>query len=562
MHVKKKGFLKTLEAVIAGLLLLSYMVWFSAKPVEVRGLEAKNYKLYATLLMASLNSNVSDVLLKADEDSASELLRELSGTEARMRFHLKEIPRKEIWVGYLLEPKNKHNVTLDLSVDETNCSSTSKCTVFGAKSTCAEFRLGSHTLYFVNRTYVAPLNSSDQCDPNLLIPVQGYFDYNGKEYYVFARVIQNSQSNYTLVFLNHTTYQINFYNPHPSLFHRFYLNGKEIYLYFTPVTYDMLTLDLDAIIIVNRTLAQISDDELEAISRFAESGGGILLVNDVDKQYDILNLIGLKWNGSASGPDGSDSVFLDILKKNYVKGYEFVEFFEHAYYPVTMDYLNLSRPGVNVSCISYSGIVFEGNLTVRDKVYPFIVVNDTTSPFYDTVYVSKDGDWDFCDGDNSTPIKEKDVFELEDSSSGVVNNITLEKIPGTLHTGAVYFTFNRNHRFRDMSLAVGTNKNMLIPVKNDTTRIIIHSEMERVGGTFPAPVLILQEINNTYRAGWMTSSLKGDDEWKILRDAVLWVARKVSYAALREQGYTYSVSFPIAWVNETKLMGIAELRIW
>ncbi len=570
---KRKGFLKTLEAVIAGLMLLMYMNYFSAAPLKIKGTEARNYMTYSTLLMATTMSDAQNTLYSLDEDASSRLLRILSGRESKIKFYLNGIPRKYLYVGFLLPPEGKFSVSLN-TINQVPCSNTTNCTAITGK--CIEFDLDGNTAYFVNESVIALLNESGLCDPNrpdLMIYPQMQFEYGG-HYYKFLRKVETGSRTINLDFLKIDRY-VAFHRKYPELSTgSFYLNGKDIHIYFDPITYQFLTPDLDAVLIFNRSNG-FSPEEVEALREFAEKEGGILWVADVNASFPTLlgDLVGVRWNGSYIYPgSAAPSIFnyylSNLSNARYIDGYEVVEYFEHLWIGIPTHLLNLSAPGVNISCIVSGNTtrpIRYGWLNVSGEPHAFIVLNES-SPVYNTLYIAKHpDDLDLCDAPNDyIRVNEtNNTFWLNVSIGGqyYLNNITLRKIQP--YSGSpIYFTFNRTHVFRDLT-PVEEGYNAIIPIKNDSTRLIVHSLYDRVAdGQFPAPVLILQEINNTYRSGWMTAQINGTDEEELFADALLWVMRKHSYKMLTDRGYQYSFVIPVAWINETKLIGSAEIRVW
>ncbi len=383
------------------------------------------------------------------------------------------------------------------------------------------------------------------------------------------------------------------------------LNGRQTFINFVPTTLDDSWDDYEVLVIHNQSPSDLQAHK-QKLYQYLQSGRGIVLLQNLSQadlsSYDVFeNVFGLYWNDTLSSPVSNSNATINEIPP-YYDSYEFYKYYYYiplevntekedaintseAYHnkPAAEVYVHLGdtpywlgtaacnyntnsyppwvencspggwRNGINydkpfdLSKIinSTNGNYHYGFVTLRRKTYGVLVVN-SSGRYYDRVYIDADRDYKFRERD---PLQEP----YEDLPEGA--NFTIEGNTLVVNRIDPRGTFVRFllipryylHNMTDSSIKVYTTyKNEKIgPLAPDSSRFVLAHQQST-----SKPFLPVAITNYKPFAGvtvWMPDNIKSDDEWHLVKSAILFVSSK-KHEFIPVTGYT-----PVA-ANVKKVM--------
>ncbi len=552
MQVRKKhaskAFVRTIEAVFAGAMILIYFSTLSLQPPEIMGFEAKKIREVSTLLAVATLSNASDVFLYGEYSSSAALMSNLLYEPLKIGFELGEIPKKKIRVGYWVEDFFTRNVV------QSPGQCVSKCP--GLSGRCGQFQLDTQDGCLNNYTYIVfdYDGDGDYGDENPITLHQVFTPPGSTNRYMWEKYVISG--NVDMYFMNLSKMR----EISQKITNSFILNERESTIYFVPVCNETYMKDLDDLVIINKT--SFTDEEIKILADFIHDGGGVVWVADVDGPAgleNILELLGLRWvNTNVVGSDG-DVIVNPRLLKAYRSTHEFSIYLTWGFYEVGTISVGAVVPAPIINCIPNSGTAKFGILTLSRSDYPFILVYDGTE--YSTLYIDYDDDYNFCEVPDSNPIHIGEWFNVSDTNRVIFGEA--ERMTGS----RAYFGLNTSHHYADFTNvgAGGNGKNRIYPASNESAYAVLVSNTKTydVNGVIRnVAAAIFNEVNGTYRVAWIPSSLVGADEWKLVRDAIIWTSKKEMVESTQGLEHKTEIEYPIIWHRNTTFIGSAEVKIW
>jgi hypothetical protein len=216
-------------------------------------------------------------------------------------------------------------------------------------------------------------------------------------------------------------------------------------------------------------------------------------------------------------------------------------------------------PTPDVGCIPNGDISRFGTLVLNRRNYPFILVYDGSS--YSTLYVDYDNDYTFCETPDNTPVNIGEWFNISDTNWILFGDA--DRVIGAV----AYFTLNTSYQYVDFTdVGVGaTGKNRLYPLTNESAYavLVLDTKTYEVDGIVRnVAAAILNIVNETYRVAWIPTSLSGHDEWKLVRDSIVWTSRKRMFESTGKFKYENELIYPIIWSRNATIVGEAVVKIW
>ncbi len=548
-QICRHGFMRTVEAVFAGVIIFIFFSTLSLQAPEISGLDAKKVREVSSLLAVATVSNASAVLINADETSSSELLRNMLADYMKIDFELRDIPKKDIRIGFWIDDVFERTTT-----QNEDCA---QCP--GLTGSCGTFLLDSQTACFNNRNYIYFDYSGDRDygdeKPILLhqifTPPGSENRYSWSNYRVLA-------SDYILSFMNLSE----MYGVTQLITNEFILNGRKSTIYFIPIHNHSDVFGIDAILILNRT--RFSPEEIEMLSGFMRDGNGLVWISDISDPADaqnMLNLLGLRWVSSDVSGTDSSVITNPRLLESYTPTYNFAVYLNSSLYGVQTVPITSSKvpEDLDASCIPNWDTSRYGVFELNRKRYPFLLVRDTDS--YSSLYVDYDGDNTFCEVPDEIRIKLGSWFNV--TRDRWILFADADRELGT----RFYFSLNISYEYHDFTnVGLGTaGINRVYPTTNESAYVplILNSKTYTVDGlTKNVAALVLNAVNYTSRIAWMPSSLAGNDEWKIVRDVLVWVSRQKSFEYGKFMKYSDEVMYPVLWRGNATLLGEVVVKIW
>ncbi len=543
---KEKGFVRTVEAIIAGLIVFAYLSFFHFQVSKVQGLNKEKYSSIENLLIVASTSNASYVLIHAFSQSSTRMLRDILPTHEKIQFYLENLPKKEIKIGIWINDSNVEKVKA------IPC----KC-VSPLSGTCDCFDFLGFKGVINNYTYIGIDENGDGVVnlTELHLPYQ-LVNLKNKGVYAFGKFLE--ENNYlSLDVLNITPYYFLFEDI-PSMEK---INGKTFFIYKIPVYYGSILTPIDVLLFYNTTYP--INKYYAMIKDYAYEGGGIFLFSNITfskLSYYVSKIFGIHW--SPSKPLFLNTQYVAIISNNITPTstqYFFKKYFySEAIIKPTIPVKNANYSGLDVSEIPYAesyGMI--GSLIINGEFYPFLLLNST--PYnYNELFISFNHNYNFSDEKSDyTPIYTGNVFNVgkieiqfeECSRLGLRGCFYLIKpvkfynvsIPDIIHNDIVLFS-NRV----DENVVYFPN----LAAYNISNKLVYHIPLE-----------VLIDHSGIYKSGWLPLINISDDlNLHLLTSSLVWTSRE--WNANTGVEYKSKLYVPILWYNRTLLFGRGALVAW
>ena len=542
---KTKGFVRTVEAIIAGLLVFAYLSFFSFKAPKIQGLEKERYSSIENLLIVASTSNASFVLIHAPSESSTRMLRDILPSHEKIEFFLEDLPKKEIKVGIWI------NDSYVKKIKAYPCTCSPPLT-----GNCYCFTFLNLKGVVNNYTYVGIDENNDGVVnlTELNLPYQ-LINLGNKGVYAFGKFLE--ESNYLVLdVLNITPYYFLFQQI-PSINT---INGKTFFIYKIPVYYGSILTPIDVILFYNETYPITKYYGM--IENYAYQGGGLLLFTNLtfsSLSYYVSKLFGIHW--SPIKPLSINNKYLAVFSNKITPTstqYFFKKYFySSAIIKYTIPVKDANYPGLDVSKIPYASLYgMLGTLIINGEKYPFILLN-TTPTNYNVVYISFNHNYNFSDEVRDyTPIYSGKIFELEHIE------MQFEECSRLGLRGCFYPI--KPVKFYDVPYP-NIYYNDVVPFSNSTDENVIYFPNITAyilnGIVYPAPLEVLIDFSGVYKAGWLPILNTTDDlNSHLLTTSLIWVSREWNANSGLE--YRSKMYVPLIWYNRTLLFGRGALTVW
>ncbi len=217
-------------------------------------------------------------------------------------------------------------------------------------------------------------------------------------------------------------------------------------------------------------------------------------------------------------------------------------------------------PDVNFSdvIVSSNMIYHSGNVSLKGEEYPIVVINTSSDMVYDKIYIDLNQNHNFTD-DVSSSFSEGDTMGLDG------NDYIISKIDP--RGNYIEFNMQEPHKFDVMNTDNHVyHKDGFTYTKNGTnssSNVPLAVEFNATYGS-RFPVAIVNPIDPLGRTAWITDSIKSDDEWHIIRSLILWSVKKQHTISEVNEKTTNFVAYDKVKISshETRTPYIIKWKAW
>ena len=542
---QNKGFVRTVEAIIAGLMVFTYLSFFSFKAPKIQGLEKEKYSSIENLLIVASTSNASFVLIHAPSESSTRMLRDLLPNHEKIEFFLEDLPKKEIKIGIWINDTNVKKI----KAYPCNCISP-------LSGTCYCFKFLNLNGVVNNYTYIGIDENGDGVVnlTELNLPYQ-LINLGDKGVYAFGKFLEEN-NHLVLDVLNITPYYFLF-EQIPSIN---IINGKTFFIYKIPVYYGSILTPIDVILFYNETYP--INKYYPMIQNYTSSGGCIFLFTNLTfstLSYNVSKLFGIHW--AQIKPISINTKYVAVFS-NKITPTSTQYFFKKYFYSgaimkYTIPVKDANYPGLDVSKIPYASLYgMIGTLVINGEKYPFILLNTTPSN-YNEVFISFNHNYNFSDEvSDYTPIYSGKTFNL-----GHIK-MQFEECSKLGLRGCFYPI--KPVKFYDVPYP-NIYYNNIVPFSNSTDENVIYFPNITAyilnGFIYPAPLEVLLDFSGVYKSGWLPLfNITDDLNLHLLTTSLIWASREWNANSGLE--YKSKMYVPLIWYNRTLLFGRGALTVW